>query len=151
MVFCVMLNRLPVFCAVPLFLSACSAMIDSHGDAIDPEIVASLIPGETVYTEVQKKLGSPSSRTVFDTENWIYLHSEQERLAFFKPKETYRKIIVLKFNTEGVLQKIETKTLENGRSLSPSSARTLTDRETLTILDQMISNVGRMGTDTPVR
>ena len=125
-------------------------MIDVHGDSIDESAIASLIPGETVYTEVQKKLGSPSSKTIFDGEDWIYLHSKTERLAFFKPKEIYRKLTVLKFGRDGVLQKIETKTLENGRSIVPAPADTRQDRDSLTILDQMISNVGRMNTETAV-
>lgn len=32
----------------------------------------------------------------------------------------------------------------------PAVARTETNEESLTILDQMISNVGRMATETPV-
>ena len=146
-----MFIRLPVLGSVFLVLSACSAMIDSHGDMTDPEAIASFIPGKTVYTEVQNKLGAPSFKAVFDNEDWIYLHSRQKRLAFFKPEEIYRKITVLKFNRDGVLQKIETKKLKNGRSITPSSSTTQTDPETLTILDQMIQNVGKMGTDAPVR
>ena len=130
-------------------LSACSAMIDVHGDAIDPAALASLTPGKTHYTEVRNKLGSPSSRAVFDGEDWIYLHSKQKRIAFLKPKETERTLIVLKFDRDGILQKTETKTLEQGRQITPDPAVTDINQETLTVLDQMIGNVGRMGTDAP--
>lgn len=140
--------RLSAISAV-LLLSSCSAMIDVHGDAIDPDSLALLKPQETKYTEVQKILGSPSSKTIFDGENWIYLHSKQERVAFFKPKEIYRNLTILKFDRNGVLQKIETKTLEQGRSFTPDPATTQMGTDSLTVLDQMISNVGRMGTDAP--
>ena len=133
---------------VLLTLSACSPMIDVHGDSVDEDVIASLIPGETVYTEVRQKLGSPSSKTIFDGEDWIYLHSKKERFAFFEPKETYRSLTVLKFNREGVLQKIETKTLEDGHPVIPIPADEKSDRDSLTVLDQMISNVGRMGTES---
>ena len=123
-------------------------MVDVHGDAVDEDALASLVPGETVYTEVQKKLGFPSSKSIFDGEDWIYLHSKKERFAFFKPEETYRKLIVLKFNRDGVLQKIETKTLDDGRPLTPAPAER--EENSLTVLDQMIGNVGRMSTDAPV-
>ena len=125
-------------------------MTDVHGNAVDPEVLASLKPNETSYVEVQKKLGAPSSKAVFDSEDWIYLHSKQQRIAFLKPKEIERTLIVLKFNRDGILQKIETKTLSQGRSISPSTATSQTNEESLTILDQMISNVGRMNTDAPV-
>ena len=146
-----MFFRLSAFCAAFIMLSACSAMIDVHGDDVDPEALALLTPGETPYTEVQRILGSPSSKTIFDSENWIYMLSKQERIAFFKPEETERKLIVLKFSHDGILQKIETKTLEDGRNIIPNPALTKSDEDsTLTILDQMISNVGHMGTDAPV-
>lgn len=131
-------------------LSACSAMIDTHGDALDPEDLASFEPGKTTYMEVQKKIGSPSAKAVFDSEDWIYLYSQQERIAFFQPKEIARTLTVLRFNQKGILQKIETKTLADGRSIIPTETTTETNQKTLTILDQMINNVGRMATDTPV-
>ncbi|MBO4643939.1 MAG: outer membrane protein assembly factor BamE [Alphaproteobacteria bacterium] len=142
--------RLPAI--IPLFftLSACSAMIDVHGDAVDPEVLASFKPNETLYMEVQQKLGSPSSKVLFESEEWVYIHSKQKRIAFLKPKETERTVIVFKFNRDGVLQNVEKKTLEQGRAFSPSPASSQEAEESLTILDQMISNVGRMNTETPV-
>ena len=126
-------------------------MIDVHGDAVDPDALSSLKVGETKYTEVQNLLGSPSSKTIFDGEDWIYLHSKQERMAFFKPKETYRRITVLKFDRSGVLQDIETKDLSQGREITPDSETTQTGEKSLSVMDQMISNVGRMGTDAAVK
>ena len=145
-----MFIRLSVLGSSLLLLSACAPMIDVHGDTVDPDVLASFTPGTTSYLEVQKALGSPSSKTVFDGENWIYLRSEQERIAFLKPKEISREITVLKFNENGVLQSVEKKTLEQGRNIEPSAEKTRSDQNTLTILDQMISNVGRMNTDAPV-
>ena len=140
-----------VLSSVFLALPACSSMIDVHGDATDPEALSSLVPGETTYTEVQKILGTPSSKIIFDNEQWVYLNSKQKRLAFFKPEEIYRKLTVLSFNRDGVLQQVRTLTLEKGRAITPSDASTKTDERSLTVLDQMISNVGRVGTDAPVR
>ena len=144
-----MFSKLSVFGSL-FFVSACVSMIDVHGDAVDPERLASLVPQKTDYTEVQNLLGSPSSRAIFDSENWIYLHSEQKRVAFFKPKEIHRDIVVLRFDKQGILQSVETKTLEQGREITPSAEVTKTDQESLTVMDQMIRNVGRMGTDAPV-
>ena len=135
--------------ASALLLSACSAMIDVHGDAVDPDALAALKPGETLYTEVLQILGSPSSKTIFDGEDWIYLHSKQERIAFLKPKEIERTLTILKFNHDGVLQRIEIKTLAQGREITPNPETTQTDENSLSVLDQMISNVGRMSTDAP--
>lgn len=133
-----------------LALPACAPMTDVHGDALDPQTLASLQTGKTPYTEVQAKLGSPSSKAVFDGEDWIYIHSKQERKAFFKPEETQRTVTVLRFGRDGILREIETKTLADGRAIVPAAAETETNEKSLTVLDQMISNVGRMTTDAPV-
>ena len=84
--------RLSATGALLFFLTACSAMIDTHGDALDPEDLTSFEPGKTSYLDVQKKIGSPSSKAIFDSEDWIYLYSQQKRIAFFKPKEIKRNI-----------------------------------------------------------
>ncbi len=130
--------------------AACSPMIDTHGDVLNARDLASLRVGESTRDDVQRRLGSPSSRTLFDSEDWIYVHSKQERRAFFKPRETERDVTVFKFDRAGVLQSVETKTLADGRSFAPAP-QTDENGQSLTVLDQMMSNVGRMSTDAPVR
>lgn len=134
-----------------LALGGCAPMIDTHGDALDPEKLASLKVGETPYTEVLQILGSPSSRTLFDTENWLYILSKQKRIAFFKPEEFERTVTVLKFNRQGILQQIDFKQLADGRSFTPSAETTPSYGKELSVIDQMISNVGRFEGKTPTR
>lgn len=131
-------------------VTACAPMIDTHGDALDANDVASLHIGESTFDDVRRLFGSPSSRTLFDSEDWIYIHSKQERRAFFKPRETERDVTVFKFSRDGVLQSVDRKTLADGRDFDPAP-QTETTGKSLTVLDQMISNVGRMLTDAPVR
>lgn len=133
-----------------LFSAACAPMIDTHGDVLDPDDMAALKIGVTPYTEVQKILGSPSSKTIFDSENWIYIHSKQERMAFFKPVETERTVVVLKFSNDGILQGIETKDLKDGFAITPSTATTIQDQNSMSVLDQLLGNVGKFQTETPV-
>ncbi len=87
---------------------------------------------------------------IFDTQTWIYLHSRQERKAFFKPKEIERNVTIFEFDKEGFLSDIVVKTLAQGREITPAPRAENSNEETLSILDQMISNAGKMGTDTPV-
>lgn len=64
-----------------LTLPACTPMIDTHGDALDSEALASLQPGKTSYMEVQAKLGSPSSRAVLTVKTgYIFIPARNERL-----------------------------------------------------------------------
>ncbi len=143
-------SRLIALTLIAIILSACAPMIDTHGDSLDADNLASLEIGKTSYLEVKKIFGSPSAKTVLDAENWIYIHSQQERVAFFKPKETKRTLVLFKFDRDGILQDIETKTLADGRHIMIDPQTTTIRENSLTILDQMIGNVGRMGTDAPV-
>ena len=126
-----------------LSLTACTPMLDSHGDAPDPEKLALLETGRTPYTEVRALLGPPSSKTVFDAEHWLYISSVQKRVAFFKPEETERRITVLKFDKNGILQSIEEKTMNDGVPLLPCEDETRTSGHSVTLMEQFIGNIGR--------
>ncbi|HBO59815.1 MAG TPA: hypothetical protein DD624_07905 [Alphaproteobacteria bacterium] len=135
--------------AAAILLSGCAPMIDTHGDALDADDLASLKVGETPYTDVARVLGSPSVSSTFDTENWLYITSKQKRTAFFKPVEFERTVTVLKFDRSGILQGIETKTLANGKTISPDRDTTEANGKGLSFFDQMADNVGRLATDAP--
>lgn len=134
-----------------LLLSACSPMIDSHGPVLDPDKTAMLKPGETSYTEVLQLMGSPTFRTAFDTETWLYIQSKQERMAFFKPTEFEREILVLTFDKNGTLAATDKKTLADGRDISPSPEKTSLGAQELSALEQIIGNIGRFGQEQAVR
>ena len=136
--------------ALTAFVGGCAPMIDTHGDVLDADDLAALKVGETSYAEAAGILGTPSVRSTFDSENWLYITSKQKRIAFFKPEEFERTVTVLKFHRSGVLQGIETKTLSDGRAIAPDTDTTETNGKELTFLDQMAGNVGRLSTDAPV-
>lgn len=135
--------------ALTALVGGCAPMIDTHGDALDADGLAALKVGETPYGEVARLLGTPSVRSTFDTENWLYITSKQKRTAFFKPVEFERTVTVLKFDRSGILQGVETKTLADGRVIAPDADTTQTNGKELTFLDQMAGNVGRLATDAP--
>lgn len=124
-------------------LGACTPMIDSHGDSPDPEKLALLKIGETPYTQVRAVLGTPSAKTVFDKEYWLYISSVQERTAFFQPRETARRITVLKFDENGILQGIEEKDMADGISVAVSEEQTKTSGHSVSLIEQFIGNIGR--------
>ncbi|MCQ2913934.1 MAG: outer membrane protein assembly factor BamE [Alphaproteobacteria bacterium] len=130
-----------------LSASACTPMIDTHGDELDKEKINKLVIGKTTYPEVQQLLGSPSTKTLFDTENWIYLYSKQRRFAFLKPTEFERKIYVMKFDRSGILRGIITKDLNDGREIPINTDSTLSDEIEPSLLKQITDNFGRFGTE----
>ena len=132
-------------------LTACSPMIDSHGPVPDPEKTAMLKPGETTYAEILQLLGSPTTRTVFDTETWLYVQSKQKRMAFFKPEEFEREILILSFDKKGILTAADKKTLADGRDIEPAPEKTSLGAQELSAMEQILGNIGRFGQDQAVR
>ena len=94
-------------------------------------------------SEVEEILGSPSSKSIFDGETWFYVSKRTNTLAFFEPKVSERKVLVLKFDKKGVVKKVENLSLADGRNVN------LVDRETpsagneIGFIEQMFLNLGR--------
>lgn len=139
-------NRLYLFLAagvVAVGLSACESRMDIRGNLLDPERVVEITPGEQTRDEVVAILGSPSSITPFGDDTWYYISQRTETFAFFVPKVTERQIIVVSFDKDGKVAKVDTLGLEQGRTIVPIDRKTLTHGNEMTVLEQLVGNLGR--------
>ena len=137
------MRKLFIFLLFPVFLSGCSPMIDSLGTAPTAQQLGQLHIGKTSYADVQTLLGSPSSKTVFGHEYWLYVSSRQERFAFFKPEETDRTVTVLRFDDNGVLQGIDVKDFTDAKAIVYDSEKTPIAGHSVSVTDQLLNNIGR--------
>ena len=126
-----------------LLLAACAARVDSRGNLPDPDGVAEIAAGALSRDQVAELLGSPSSISTFDGEAWYYISKRTESLAFFEPDVSERKVVIVRFDRNGLVNGIETLGLEHGREIKPVERETPTAGNELTILDQLIGNFGR--------
>ncbi|MDO9471735.1 MAG: outer membrane protein assembly factor BamE [Caulobacter sp.] len=102
--------------------------------------------GEDTKSTVMGKLGSPSVQSTFDPNLWFYMSQVTDRVAFYQPRVARRDIVAIAFDpaTEQV-------TTVNAYSLQDGKVFALNDRETptrgreMTILEQLLGNVGRGG------
>ena len=74
--------------------------------------------------EVRNLLGSPSSVVTLDRDTWIYMSSEIEQIAFMRPEEIDRQLLVVKFNTDGKVANIEHLDQSEGKQLAVSEQKT---------------------------
>ena len=132
-----------VLCAVALGLSGCASRLDTRGNLLDPEKVLEIQPGELTREEVVEILGSPSAITAFGSDTWYYISQRTETFAFFSPKVTERQILVVKFAKDGRVTTVETVGLEQGKEIVPVERKTPTHGNKLTVLEQIIGNLGR--------
>ena len=126
-------------------LTACSGRVAVRGNAPDPERLAEIQPGEISRAEVRDSLGSPSTVGNYEKkETWFYFSEQTETYAFFEPKVTERKVVVIQFDAKGVVSKIGTVGLDDSAEVNPVGRKTPSAGAELTVIDQIISNFQKL-------
>lgn len=137
----------PVVIAVAsvLILSACSPNLAQRGVMPDIDKVASITPTETTKQEVERALGSPSSINMFGEETWLYVGETTERLAFLERKVQERSVLIVTFDKSGVVSDIQSHGLDASRDIQPIERTTPTVGKNLTVIEQLLGNLNRIG------
>jgi outer membrane protein assembly factor BamE (lipoprotein component of BamABCDE complex) len=78
---------------------------------------------------------------VFDQTAWYYVTSVQERVAFYNPETTDRRVMVVRFDGDTV-SAVEKFGLERGRVIAYNDETTPTRGRELGLLEQLLGNVG---------
>lgn len=126
-----------------LAVGACVAQVDNRGNLPDPERVADIKPGQISKAEVEEILGSPSSIGLYGDEAWYYISKQTETLAFFAPEVTESQVLVVRFDSQGLVTGIETLGMDDRREVAPVDRTTPTSGNEITIFDQFLGNLGR--------
>lgn len=127
--------------------AACTPTIDLRGNLPLPEDMAKIEPGKTTRDEVQALLGTPSSIASYGEESWQYISARTETVAFFKPELKDRKVVSINFDQNGVVKDLTTLGMNDGLALQPVARETPTAGKELSILEQLVGNVGKFSKD----
>jgi len=126
--------------------AGCSPTVDIRGNMPDPQDVAQLKVGESTRDDVIKLLGNPSTSGTFEKETWYYIGQRTEQGAtFFKPTVTDQKVLAVRFDADGKLEELHEYGLKDGKPVEVVDRVTPTRGKDLTILQQLVGNVGRFG------
>ena len=128
-----------------LICGACAPTINNHGNFPNPDLVNNVKVGQSNRTEVNKMLGPPSAAATFDTETWYYIGTQASQKAFLKPTLLDRQILIIHFDKKGIVQKVERLSKDDGRPIRIVTRKTPTSGKELTIIEQLIGNIGRFG------
>ena len=132
-----------------LGLSACSKIEQNRGYVPDAADLAEVEIGVATRQTVQQSLGSPSTVGTFDDTAWYYIRSRHERLAFFRPEVVSREVVAIYFDENNHVDDVAHYGLEDGYVVSYSNRETPTRGRELTVLEQLLGNVGRSTLPTP--
>jgi outer membrane protein assembly factor BamE (lipoprotein component of BamABCDE complex) len=126
-------------------LAACEAQLDTRGNLPDPEVVLQVQPGIDNRQRVAELLGSPSTTSTFDDKTWYYISKKTSRVAFFDPQVLDQEVLIIKFDDAGTVSDMKLLGLEDAHQVVPNPNETPTSGRELTILQQIMGNVGRFG------
>lgn len=132
-----------------LATSACQPITSYAGFQAIEEDPKDIKVGTDTKSTVRARLGSPSATSTFDPNVWYYIAQTNERVSFRKPQAVARNITAVTFNkdTETVAN-VDNITLKDGKVLAFNGRETPTRGREMTILEQLLGNVGR-GTMLP--
>ena len=137
----------PIFAALALAAAAgaCAPTIATQGfqavDAKPQDVVAGTDTKETVLA----RLGSPSTTSTFEPDTvWYYMTQMTERYTYNKPQVSQRSVTEITFDkADGKVAAVRTLGLADGRQIAMERRETPTRGRQLTILEQLLGNVGR--------
>ena len=136
-------EKLLVLATCASLLSGCAPTIDARGNLPDPDAVLKVQPGIDDRSQVSKLLGSPSTLATFNDKTWYYISKKTSRVAFWTPDVLDQEVLLIKFDDTGLVSDMKVYGLENGHDITPDPNVTPTYGRELTILQQLLGNLGR--------
>ena len=124
-------------------LSACESTITTHGRLVEPADLNKLALGETTRAETLAILGKPSFEGAFQSGRLYYNNQKMEQKVAGETSTIDRQLIVLTFNANEILQEIEIRDKNTDQEIVKLDAKTPTPGDTLTLIDQIFSNLRR--------
>ncbi len=134
--------------AALLTLAACAkdTFVTNTGNMPSEDKIERLSTGMP-QEQVREILGSPSSVVSLDRNTWIYMSADIEQIAFMRPQETERRLLVVKFDDSGKVADIKHIDKSKGKELQVSEQETATPEQEQGFFRKYF---GGVGTYTPI-
>ena len=107
-------------------LAGCAPTTQVHGYVPPAADVARLTPGVDTTATVEETLGLPTSTGLLRDSAWFYVQSVFENYTFYPARVVDRTVLVVNFNSDGVVTGVETYGVEDGRIINLTSRTTET-------------------------
>lgn len=128
--------------------SACAPVMESHGYFAKQADLDAVKEGGQSQREIEMMMGSPSTIAAFDPNTWYYIGSISNAFAWRAPVVLSRHVVAIKFDDETkTVTDLKEYTILDGRVVAFSDDVTPTKGRELSILEQLLGNVGRTSAD----
>ena len=136
----VMINAAAV--AAVAGLLACSPVIRNHGYTPPDEELQTIRVGQDTRGSVRRKIGRPGGAGLFTDDGWYYVSSKVEHLTYHAPEVIDRRVVAITFDQNDVVASVDLYGLNEGRVVNLETDTTPTFGRELTILEQVLGNIG---------
>lgn len=126
-------------------VAACAPTVGRNGFQPIDVMPADIQAGTDDKSTVLAKLGSPSTTSIFEGENvWYYITQTTEQYTFNQAQVSQRSVTAITFNAgDDKVLEVRELDLEAGEQIAMNARQTPTRGRQLTILEQLLGNVGR--------
>jgi outer membrane protein assembly factor BamE (lipoprotein component of BamABCDE complex) len=146
---CARTTSVSILTASWLLVSGCTGELNTHGDLVEADRLAQIVPHQNNRNDVLSILGSPSTVSALDGEAWYYIGNRTaEKIAFLRPEVKERQAVVITFNSQGVVESVRTLKSDKDREVQVVERETPTTGSDLTMIEQFLGNLGRFNKDT---
>lgn len=138
--------RRPAFAAAAMVLAlgACAPITSHQGFQAIESNPKDVKVGVDTKSTVMERLGSPSTVSTFDPNTWYYISQLTDRVSFRRPQVKSRDVVAIAFDkTTEQVASVNSYTLKDGKIIAYNGRETPTRGRELTILEQLLGNVGR--------
>jgi len=131
--------------AAAVALAACSPRLTVRGHLPRETQLARIEIGKQTKEEVAEILGTPSTQGTFDDSVWYYISRKTEKFAFLDEKVVDQQIVAVYFTDKDIVQAIQRYNKDDLRRVVMTERKTPTAGKELSVLEQLIGNLGRFG------
>ena len=117
-----------------------------HGYMPDQTMIEKVRPGIHDTTSVRRLLGAPATEANFNGRTWIYITKHTKRIAFLPEETVEQKVLTVRFDKAGLVKNLNQYTLADGKKIEIAEDKTPTHGSELTLMQQLLGNLGRFNT-----
>ncbi len=136
-------KALPFVASIGLLATgACTPTNSFQGYQAIEAAPADVKVGTDTRATVLARLGTPTTKSVFDNEVWFYMSQVSNQTAFYRPRVTKRDVVAITFDktTQQVIT-VNDYTLKDGRVIAYNDRETPTRGREMTILEQLLGSI----------
>lgn len=120
----------------------CAPIVKNHGYAPDDALLSDITVGQDTRGSVRRKIGRPSTTGVYNEAGWYYVATTVEEYLYHGPKVVDRRVVAVEFNENDVVAAVNVYGVDDGRIIDLQTRTTPTHGRKLTILQQLLGNLG---------